>query len=317
MKSRSLPLGIDIGSSRLRVVYARETPQGRIVQAVAARDISPGASSSGAVTDTSHVAALLEDARAELNVRERRCIVAIGEPDATLRAVQFPKMSFFERERSARFEAQRHASIPIDEAVVRIHKLCAGDLWTLGIARSAAVLTRCAAVRGAGLKPIALDHESCAFARAFPSYDAVLDIGYRRTSLHVLTAQSPVTFHVLTGGADVTRAMGRDLAIDERSAEKRKRILGTAGAGERARAALVADLASLITEGRRIFAIARVALCGNGARLAGLRSDLQDAARVTLEAPVSMALRGAYPDDVLQSSAPDWTLAAGLARWGV
>lgn len=317
MRSVSLPLGIDIGATRLRAVYARRCGGETRVQAIAVRDIPAGAASSGAIADAAHVAALLEDARQELGARERRCVLAIGEPDATLRAVQFPKMSFLERERSARFEAQRHAPFPIDEAVVRVHGSDSAGSWTVGIARSAAVLTRCAAVRGAGLRPIALDHEACALLRALPAHDAILDIGYRRTNLHLAGAQSPVTLQTLTGGADVTRAIERDLGIDERSAEKRKRILGTAGAGERVRAAFLADLEALIAQARRMRPIARIALCGNGARLAGLQHELQDAARVPIEVAVSAMLRGEYPEDVLRSSAPDWTLAAGLARWAM
>jgi type IV pilus assembly protein PilM len=313
----SLPLGIDIGSTRLRVVHVRRTSEGAHVHGIAVREIPAGIASSGAIADTAHVAALLEDAREELKVRERRCVLAIGEPDAMLRAVQFPKMSFLERERSARFEAQRHAPFPIDEAVVRVHRLGGERAWTVGVARSAAILTRSAAVRGAGLKAIAVDHEACALARAFPSYEAVLDVGYKRTSLHVYASPSPITLQTLTGGADVTRAIERDLAVDEGSAEKRKRIIGTAGAGERAKAALIADSATLIEHGRRIRPIARIALCGNGSRLAGFRCELQERVRATIETPVTALLRGDYPEDVLHSGAADWTLAAGLAQWAI
>lgn len=316
MKRRSLPLGIDIGATRLRVAHAYDAGDGPRVCAVAVREIPPGVSSSGAITDAGHVSALIEDAVAELRVRERRCVVAIGEPDAILRAVQFPKMSLLERERSARFEAQRHVDFPMDEAVVRVHRLREkDDVWTVGVARSASILTRSAAVRGAGLRPVAVDHEACALLRALPSYDAILDIGYQRATLHVASASAPVTLQTYSGGADITRAIERDLRVDERTAEKRKRILGTAGAGERARAGLISDVASIVSQGRRVRAIARVALCGNGARLAGLDAELQDACGAAVEMPVSEALRGEYPDDVLRSSAPDWTLAAGLARW--
>jgi Tfp pilus assembly PilM family ATPase len=166
------------------------------------------------------------------------------------------------------------------------------------------------------LKPVAVDHEACALARALPEFDAIVDVGHQRSSVHVLTGQTPLTLQAYNGGADVTRAIERELSLDERTAEKRKRILGTAGAGERARAALTSDIAALLQNARAARPVARVALVGNAVRLGGLAADLEAATGALCEVPVSDALRsGAYPDDVIRSSAPDWTLAAGLALW--
>jgi Tfp pilus assembly PilM family ATPase len=166
------------------------------------------------------------------------------------------------------------------------------------------------------LKVLSIDHEACAFARVLPAFDAIVDVGYHRVSLHVTSGEAPFTLQAFNGGADVTRSIERELAIDERTAERRKRILGTAGAGERARAALTADIALLIRNARASCPVARVALVGNGARLPGLAADLENATGALCETSVSDALRGGgYPDDVVRSSAPDWTLAAGLALW--
>jgi len=317
MSARTLPLGIDIGATRLRVLEAHVTAQGPRLRAAAVREISSGAASSGSIRDADYVAALIDDALVELGTRERRCVTAIGEPDALLRSVRFPKMTSGERERSARFEAQRHVDFPIDEALVRVHPVDrSNDVWALGIARTTAVSTRIAALRAAKLKVLAVDHEACAFGRALPRFDAIVDIGFQRVSLHVMTREAPATFQVFNGGADITRGIERDLSVDESTAEKRKRILGTAGAGERARTVLTADIAALIRSARATHAISRVGLVGNGARLPGLAADIEAATGALCEVPVSDTLRSeGYPEDVVRSSAPDWTLAAGLALW--
>lgn len=317
MKHTRLPLGVDIGATRIRVLEASASPEGPRVRAVAVREIASDVSSSGAISDTDYVAALLEEALREIGTRERRCICALGEPDAQLRDITFPKMSALERDRSARFEAQRYVDYPIGEALVRIHPIGQNSQrWALGIARSFSVATRLATLKKAGLKIAAVDHEACALARALPGFDAIADIGHQRTSLHVLTDAAPLTFHTFNGGADVTRAIERELLIDPNTAERRKRILGTAGAGERARASLATDIAALIASARRRATIQRVALVGNGARLPGLAADLEASTGALFELPVTDALRaGAYPEDVVRSSAPDWTLAAGLATW--
>ena len=319
MRPSTQPLGIDIGATRVRVLEAVSTEHGPRVRAVAVRDLSAGASSSGVLADPQYVAALIEEAVAELRTKERRCVCSVSEPDALLRSVRFPPMTFIERERAARFEAQRYVDFPIGESVVRVHPIDARDQrWALGIARSITVSTRVAALRGARLKPIAIDHESCAFQRAIPGFDAIIDVGHQRASMHVTTDETPVTLQAYSGGADITRGIERELSIDERSAEKRKRILGTAGAGEHARSALTADIAALIRAARHTHAIARVAFVGNATRLPGLASDVEAATGVACETPVSDVLRSPdYPDDVVRSSAPDWTLAAGLCLWGV
>lgn len=317
MKRRTLPLAIDIGTTRIRALEAEPNAGEMFVRAVAVRELSAGSSTPGCLGAPEYIATLLEDTLAELGTRERRCVCAIGEPDALLRPLVLPKMTMLERERAAKFEAQRHVDYPVEEAVVRIHAIdTIQGLWALGVARSSAIDARLAALRAAGLKPVGIDHEACALVRALPGYDAILDIGYQRTSLHVVTKQTPVTLHAYNGGADVTRAIERDLSIDTHSAEKRKRILATAGAGERARAALASDITSLIAHARATQAISRVAVVGNAARLAGITADIELATGASCEIPVSEVLRRSrYPEDVIRSSAPDWTLAAGLALW--
>ena len=317
MKGQRLPLGVDVGATRVRVLEARMTAAGPRVHAVATRNLIPGASSSGGISDTAHVAAMVRESLEELRTKERRCVCSIGEPDAVIRALSLPRMTAFERLRAARFEAERHVEYSVDQAVVQVHANGSGG-WTLGVARSSAVETRTAALRAAGLRPVAMDHESLALLRAFPEFDAVLDVGYQRASLHAGRADSPVTFQVFSGGADVTRGIRSDLDIDDASAEKRKRILGTAGAGERARRLLTADIAALIRSGREAQPIERIAIVGNSARLNGLAFDLERATEARCETAISHLLRSeSYPDDVLRSCAPDWALAGGLALWSV
>lgn len=320
MKRIISQLGVDLGTTRLRVALSETDGSKRRIAAVAVRDIAAGSSSSGEIPEPDYVAALLEETVAELGTRARRCICAIGEPDATLRSIVLPPMTAPERIRVARFEAQRYAAFPLDEAAVRIYP--AGPhlpgVHALGIARAAALASRAGVLRAAGLKAIAMDHEACAFARLFGTFDAVVDVGHRRSSLHVFESGIPSTLHVDSGGAEITRGIERDLSIDERSAEKRKRILGTVGAGETARLQLAADIASLIETARnRRARLGHIALVGNGARLPGLAADIESATGAIVELPASDALRGAYPDDVLRASAPDWSLASGLALWGL
>lgn len=319
---RSLPLGIDIGATRARIAFAeaRKDGGGR-VRAVVCRDLPQGVSSSGEIESPELVAAVLEEMLGELDVRERRCVSAIGVPAASIRVVRFPKMSWAERSRAARFEAQRFVNwdMETEPSVVRVHPIDRDEnLYAVGVTRSQAADSRIAALRAARLKPVAVDHDAFALRRCLPFGDAIVDVGAERTTLHAFGQSGPLSWFVPSGGAEVTRGIARELSIDVPTAERRKRILGAAGAGTAAREALVAQIAELVDRARGRASITRVALTGNGARLPGLASDLELATGAIVEIPVAELLHtDAYPEDVIRAAAPDWTLAAGLSMWGV
>lgn len=313
-------LGVDFGSTRVRVVAAACVPSGPArIEAAAAREVPDGTIRAERVGDVDLLAAILEDMRREVGPRIRASIFAVSPAAGNLRVVRFPAMGDLERRRAAALEAERFApaEAEAETPIVRVHPVdrIAG-LYAIGVARRAAVASRCASLRKAGLVPVAADHESCAQRRAFPIADAVLDVGLRESRIHAFAPNGNACVRLPIGGADVTEAIAADLRIDERSAEKRKRILGTAGAGENMRDRLVREIAHAIGALRQRHPVRRIAITGNGARLPGLAAALEASTEAIVEAPVSELLRGgAYPDDVARSAAPDWTLAAALAAW--
>lgn len=315
MRSQSLPLGIDIGTSRIRIACAKRTAGGPTVCGVAVRDL-PRMHDAG--LDPAPASMLIEEMLDELRTRERRCITALAEPDAWLTIARCPRMTALERERWAHYEAQRHAPFSMDGATIRIHPVGETGSWALGVAKGLAVRRHLEILRAAKLRPICIDHQAFALFRALHNVDAVLDIGFARTLLHSKVEGGQVTLHVPCGGTDITQGIARDLMIDEAAAEKRKRILGTAGAGEHVRCAVATDIANMIREARSRFGNAnmRIAAVGNATRLPGLCADIALKSEALLECPVSGLLQsvGASPD-IVRNAACDWTLSAGLAVW--
>ncbi len=222
-------------------------------------------------------------------------------------------MTSLERARTAQFEAARYIDYPIAEAIVRIRRLGEdSQLWALGIVRAKTLRARVACIRKARLRVRGMNDEGCALRRSLAHYDAVLDIGQYRSTLYLVNSFE--TFQIKIGGAEITFAIERDLDLDQAQAEKRKRIVGTAGAGERSKADLVISLASLFEEAARVAGCRCVAVVGNGARLPGLLDDLMAATGSRCEFAVSHVLDGEnYSKDVVSAGAPDWTLAAALA----
>ena len=231
-------------------------------------------------------------------------------------------MSVAERRRAARFEAERIApwDLHVVPSVVRTHPAHREEqVYGVGVVRTAVLTARIACISAAGLRPIAADYEACALRRAFSAYDAVLDVGHRRATLHAFASSGPLTVAVGPGGAEMTRAIASDLGIDIPAAERRKCLLGNAGAGVAARDEFVGMFRSALAKTReRMPALRRVAVTGNGSRLAGLLQTIESLCEIRAEFSLSDALESdAYPADVLRAGAQDWTLAASLASWAI
>lgn len=313
----TLPLGLDLGSTRVRIALAESNGDDvRIVSVTSRKRPDRSEESDGCMLD----AALLEEMLGELGSRERRCIVSMRAPDAVLRAVQFPRMSALERQRAARFEAGRFAGwdIEAEDSDIRIHPVMgAPGSYAVGVVRRSALLARLAPARSARLRIVAVDHEALALRRSFAQHEAIIDVGLERTSVHAFGGETPVSWSAAVGGAEITRGIARDLSIDVAAAEKRKCIVGSAGAGAAACRDIAAHIGNIVQRARSRLSVTRIAVTGNGARLPGLMSQLESFVGSAIEMPVPDYLRsGVYPEDVVRAAAPDWSLAAGLALWG-
>lgn len=316
MSSKILPLGIDLGSARVRVALAERHRNGDVcVRAIASRDLP----SAERELQSQLVAALLEEMLKEIGVKERRCVASIGSPNAEMRVMRFPKMSWTERLQAARFEAQRFATwdLTAEPTSVRVHPHDREvGSYAVGVVRPEATQGLLDVFKAARLAPVAIDFDACALRRAISTGDAIIDIGLERSTLHTFADDGPLSYSLAVGGALVTRGISAELAIDLVAAERRKRILGCAGAGSHSRDELVVGLAEGVALARGRREINRIALVGNGSRLPGLAAALEASTNAIIEIPVSTLLEtDAYPEDVLRAAAPDWTLSAALATW--
>jgi len=314
-----LPLGIDIGATRLRVSVISSRRGTTRIHNVVVRDLPSGASSSGTIASPEIVADILSDAVAEARVRERHCIAAISNDAATIKSVTFPRMSHFERNKAAKFEAARFIRYPLEECTVRLVPGQRKTDYFLGIARTDALRSRMKVLRGAGLRPVAIDHESCAWRRAVGDVDCLVDIGFSRST--VIGFADPLadvrTFS--TGGETITENIARTLGVDKMTAEQRKRTIAQGALVQPESAGIVTEVADTILEMRSAgHSIRRIALGGNGARVDGLPAALERAtgvATVMVEFPASVM--SDYPPDVMRAGAPDWLFSYGIALWSL
>jgi len=315
-----LPLGVDLGTTRARIACGEANREGDVrIRAIVAREVPDDAVDPLHVEQPELVAAVIEEMLTEIGTRERRCVLALGAPACVLRTVRFPRMSWPERLRASRFEAERFAGWDLDEAgsVVRMHPLDrAAGTFAIGVARMQSIDSRVRAARLGGLRAVAIDHDAFAMRRLFRDCDAVVDVGAERSTVHCFGG-GLTSLVAPAGGASITRGIAAELSIDVPTAERRKRILGCAGAGVAASEEVVAAIGALVDRARTRMTIERIAITGNGARLPNFVRTLEAATGAVTEIPVPEVLHTAsYPEDVVRSAAPDWGLAASLALWG-
>jgi Tfp pilus assembly PilM family ATPase len=304
---RTLPLGIDVGASRIRVALAQRNAAGETeLIAVATR------------CHRDDAADALAEAVKELRTAERRCVFGLGEPRAVLHNITFPAMRRGEQERAARFEATHFVDYPIREAIVRVIPLGADGSAMVGVVRKDVVGSLVTLAHSAKLRVTAVDNNAFAFRRAHPNVDAVLDIGLGDSRLHIFSGRFPMSRRFAIGGAAFTAAVAHALDADEETAERRKIAFGIAGCADNARDALIADIADALAECRAagLADVRTIALAGNGSRLTELPALIEQATAVRVApAMFGPAISSVVPPDVLRAASPDWGLAYGLALW--
>jgi Tfp pilus assembly PilM family ATPase len=304
-KPATLPLGVDLGQTRVRVALLEVSGDERRLIAVAARDRA------ASLGDT------LREALSDLGSPERRCVLGITEPDGLVRPVTFPPMPSRERSQAARFEADRlvRADEPL---VVRLFPLDGNARFAIGIAKRRTIDDRLHVARETRLTCVGVDNAAFAYQRLARQNEAILDIGATAATLYLFGDVLPSTTRFEMGGERLTAGLAESLGIDLVSAEQRKRAYGLAGAATHTLKAFVEAVAGALVGARsRGMRIDHLALVGNGTRLDDLRPALAIATGLSVGRLDTLPLScETLPPDIVRAEAGDWALAVGLALRG-
>jgi hypothetical protein len=183
LRFSTLPLGVEIGAERVSIVvpevctgvltvresaveFVPETPEARLDEAVGEA---------------------LRLALASIRSRERRCILAAPWSEVFVRCFKLPPgMRRGEARRAAELEADLAAPWPSGERRVALDPIPGRrDEMLLSIARSTTLERLVTIAKGVRLVPIAIDAPGCAWRRAAPEADALLDASGTRAALAI------------------------------------------------------------------------------------------------------------------------------------
>lgn len=309
MKRRRLPLGVDIGAARVRIVALGQSQDGGLrLEAVGAADIVDSRS------------AALSAALEQVGVEERRCVATMRAAEARLHCIELPALRGRELNNVIRFEGIALFDGPRDPrepiAVRSVSKRTADGRRQTMIAAAPMLRVKetVTLLARAGLKTVCIDHEACGLLRL--GQLPLLDVGLAQSTLIGLCGGIPLVCTIPYGGGCFTEGLAAELGTNYTAAEGRKRTIGLGGAASQELEAFARTLTEEFRPLREsmIPPAAALYVCGNGSRLIALRERIAAALGVNV-VPVALPKRIAseLPLEVERSGAIDWFAAIGAA----
>ena len=337
-------MGVDIGSSSIKVVQLRKEKGRVILETYGAIALGPYAGveiGRATALDEDKISEALKDVIREANVTTGDAAVAIPYSSSLVTVVRLPSTTEKTLATVMPIEARKYIPVPINEVQLDWFVISGGSgskpnrdgkLEILLVAIHNGTMAKFRSVAtAAALVPAFFEIEVFSATRAALEHGlapvAVVDMGAATTKFYVVERGLIRESHIINHGAqDLTLAASRALNITVAQAEERKRKIGLTPLPEHADlkrsleltiSPLVAELARTATawESRENQALTAMVLTGGGATLKGLKEFMQGKVQseVHLADPFGKASAPAFLEPVLKEAGPEFAVAVGLA----
>ncbi|WP_447973029.1 type IV pilus assembly protein PilM [Nitrospira sp. Kam-Ns4a] len=310
--SRKPLVGLDIGSSAIKLVQMREKRGRYQLQKFGVKTLDPEVIVDGTVMDAGRVVMAIKELFQETGVKLKHVAMSISGHAVIVKKITLPPMAEDELEGQVRLAAEQYIPFDINEVNLDFHVLNANELSEEGQAQMSVLLVAAKKekvnelaelVKGAGLVPVVLDVDAFAIENMYeinyPSVSdeivALVNIGASVMNVNILKGGlSLFTRDIAVGGNRYTEAIQRDLGVSYEEAEAAKRGEGPAGLDRDALAGVLqninAEVSSEIARSVDYFRttspdgeVARIALCGGSAQVEGLATQLSERMGVAVE----------------------------------
>lgn len=350
-KKETSVLGIDLGSSSLKVVQLKRDNERAILETYG--ELACGRYAGAAVWQSvklvdQKVVEMLTDILKEANITSRRAAVSVPLRNSFVSVVSMPLMSEKELAEAVPFEARRYIPVPISEVLIDFWALPQGVSGEAGkeegfakekkfmevllVAIHRQVVERYKSIfKEAGITVDTFEIEVFGEERSVLSREVapilIVDLGAQATRLTIVDyGIVRLSHNVERGAQDLTNALARSLGIDFERAEKLKRDTGLSGRPEHKEIVNVIGplLEYNFSEGLRVTAeyrrrtghsIKKIVLTGGGALLKGLVdfSINKFGVEARLANPFSKVTYPAFLEPTLKEIGPSFSGALGLA----
>jgi len=305
-------VGLDIGSSGIKVVQLKESRGRYILQKFGFKPLEPEVIVDGTVMDEGRVVSAIKELFEETNVKVRQVAVSISGHAVIIKKISLPPMPDEELEGQVRLAAEQYIPFDINEVNIDFSVLpaseAAGDTQgemaiILVAAKKDKINELTELVKGAGLFPLVMDVDAFAIenmhAINYPvsqeDTTALVNIGASVMNINIVRAGTSLfTRDIPIGGNRYTEAIQREMGMSYEEAEETKKGERSAGSNQAKVTTVVdsvnAEVASEIARTIDYFKstmsdadVQHVLLCGGGAQVKGLVTQLRDRMHAVVE----------------------------------
>ncbi len=335
-------LGIDVGSSALRVVEIggwgdRRTLKnyGEIRMRTMYKEPFRSFEKNALLLSTNDIAKALRGIFEEVHITEKKAILSISDFSTFFTTFELPPIKENELGDAVRFEARRHVPLPLAEVVLDwqlLEKTKDKRSRILLVAVPKEVVNYYEEIaRFAGLKLIALEAEIFGNIRAYLKEEkepvVLVDIGSHTTTVSVVAkGMVRLSQTINVGGNNFTERIAKSLSLDYEKAEEEKIKKGIHLVQGDVRI-LVPIVDVIVTEIRKalegferqhVGIVQKIVLSGDSAKLLGLVEYLekQFGKRTEITNPFHNILYPPLLEEIIKDMRPAYAIAVGMALRG-
>jgi type IV pilus assembly protein PilM len=230
-------IGLDIGSSSVKLVELKEGKNGYKLQNLAISPLPPEAIVDGALMDSATIIDTIRDVIATSKTKLKDAVTSVSGHSVIVKKISLPLMTEAELEESIQWEAERY--IPFDINDVNIDFQILGPTpenpeamdVVLVAAKKDIINDYVSVIMESGLNPVIIDLDSFALENMLAiNYEtgeemtvAVANVGATVTNIDIIKNNtSAFTRDIFKGGNQITEEIQRQMHADHEEAEKIK-----------------------------------------------------------------------------------------------
>ncbi|GMV51672.1 type IV pilus assembly protein PilM [Nitrospirales bacterium NOB] len=301
-------LGLDIGSSSIKLVQMKEHRGRYTLQKFAVKELEPEVIVDGTVMDEGRVVTAIKELLTENNIKLKQVAISISGHAVIIKKISLPPMPDEELDSQVRLAAEQYIPFDINEVNLDFYVLPPSEnpeeqgemSIVLVAAKKDKINELTELVKAAGLLPVVMDVDAFAIENMYgataPGSDediaTLVNIGASVMNVNIVKGGvSLFTRDIPLGGNRYSEAVQRELGVSFEEAEQLKR--GEPESGDPLSAVMESVNAEVASEIARTIdyfkttssdgEITRVLLCGGGAKIKGLSQQLRDRMHVEVE----------------------------------
>ena len=226
-------VGLDLGSSVVKMIQLRETKKGLMLEQFAAAPLPSDSIVDGAFMNPAAVIETIRDLVSQYRFKNKQVAVSLNGHSVIIKKISLPAMSQDELQESIQWEAEQYIPFDIKDVNLDVeilsHRSDTGHMDVLLVAAKRGMIGDYAdTIRSAGLEPVVVDVEAFClynmFERAYGFVPgevvALLNIGAAITNINVVSGGiTAFTRDISVGGNQFIEEIQRQLNVSREESE--------------------------------------------------------------------------------------------------